>query len=73
MRDQLEIAPIKKVFRIIDSCTNGDQLKNCEKIANNYTELAKERGVINFNKVKETLNIKIQEKEDELEYIEENC
>jgi len=73
MENHLDIVPIKKVFRIIDSCTNHTQLKTCEKLADIYTELVKEKGVINFKKVKETLDIKIQEKEVELEYIEENC
>lgn len=73
MENQLDIVPIKKVFSIIDSCTNSNQLKTCEKLADIYTELAKEKGVINFKTVKETLNIKLQEKEDELEYIENYC
>ncbi len=71
MAYNLDIVPITKVFSIIDSCTNQTQLKTCEKIAVAYTQLAKEKGVINFKQVKETLNIKIHEKEAELEYIEE--
>lgn len=71
MKNILDIAPIKEVFSIIDSCTNSTQLKTCEQLAINYTKLAKEKGVINFKQVKETLDIKIQEKEVELEYIEE--
>jgi hypothetical protein len=72
MEDQLDIVPIRKVFSIIDSCTNHTQLKTCEKLVDAYTELAKEKGVINSKVIKETLNIKIQEKEEELAYIEKN-
>ena len=71
MEKKLEIVPITKVFSIIDSCTNDAQLKTCERIAIAYTQLAKEKGVINFRQVKETLDIKIREKEEELGYIEE--
>jgi len=70
MANQLDIVPITKVFSIIDSCTNQTQLKTCERIAVAYTQLAKEKGVVNFKQVKETLDIKLQEKEAELEYIE---
>jgi hypothetical protein len=71
MNNNLELIPIKKVFSIIDSCINSSQLKTCERLAIAYTQLAKEKGVINFKKIQETLNIKIQEKKVELEYIEE--
>ena len=67
------IVSIKKVFSIIDSCINHTQLKTCEKLVDVYTELVKEKGVVNFELVRKTLNIKIKEKELELEYIESNC
>ena len=70
MENQLDIVPITKVFSIIDSCTNEAQLKTCERIAIAYTQLAKEKGVVNFRQVKEILDRKIHEKEAELEYIE---
>jgi len=70
MANQLDIVPITKVFSIIDSCTNEDQLKTCERIAVAYTQLAKEKGVVNFKQVKKILDRKIHEKEAELEYIE---
>jgi hypothetical protein len=70
MENTLDIAPISEVFNIIDSCTNHKQLETCEQLAINYARLAKEKGVINFKRVKEVLDIKIQEKEEELQYIE---
>ena len=71
--ENLDIIPIKKVFSIIDSCTNAVQLKTCERLVIVYTQLAKEKGVINFKDVKETLDLKIHEKEEELEYIKTYC
>lgn len=65
-----ELVPITKVFKIIDSCINSNQLKTCKELANIYTNLVRKKGVINFGDVKETLDIKILEKEIELEYIE---
>jgi len=62
----MEIVPIKKVFRIIDSCTNVKQLKTCEKLAHYYTETIKRKGVINPSLVRETLQIRINEKREEL-------
>jgi len=73
MENKLELVPIKRVFGIIDSCTNANQLKTCERLVKGYTELAREKGVVNFKDVKKTLNRKIREKEDELEYIETFC
>jgi len=70
MKETLDLAPITKVFKIIDSCTNHEQLKTCEKLANAYTKLAKEKGIINFNDVKKALYIRIWEREEELKYIE---
>ena len=73
MKKQLELAPIKKVFSIINSCTNINQVQTCKKLVESYTQLAKEKGVVNFKDIKKTLNIKIKEKETELEYIENFC
>ena len=61
-----DIVSIKKVFRIIDSCTNGKQLNTCIKLAELYTELVKSKGVVNPTLVKETIYIKINEKREEL-------
>ena len=66
----LDIAPITQVINIIDSCTNDAQLETCKKLAVYYARLAKEKGVINSQDVKETLDLKIEEKRTELEYIE---
>ena len=73
MEDTLDIAPISKVFEVINSCINDKQLETCKKMAVYYTRLAKEKGVINPKAVKETLDIKIEEKRTELEYIESFC
>jgi hypothetical protein len=67
------IVPIKKVFSIIDSCTNLDQLEGCKKLASAYTKLIISKGVINSELVQETLTIKIQEKQEELEMVETFC
>ena len=69
----LEIAPISQVFTIIDSCINEAQLETCKKLAVYYSQMAKEKGVINSSVVKETLDLKIEEKRTELEYIESFC
>jgi len=70
MEETLSLAPITRVFSIIDSCTNSNQLKTCEKLADAYTKLAKEKGVVNFKDVRHVLDIKIKEREEELRYIE---
>ena len=65
MNDQ-KIVPIKKIFRIIDSCTNVKQLKTCKRLADLYTERVRRQGVINPTLVNETLYIRINEKKEEL-------
>jgi hypothetical protein len=70
MEEALELVPITKVFSIIDSCINHNQLKTCEKLADVYTQLVKEKGVVNFRDVKHVLEIKIEERREELELIE---
>lgn len=65
-----DIVSITRVFKIINSCTNLDQLKTCENLAEAYTKMAKGKGVINFKDVHRALEIKINEKREELEYIE---
>lgn len=67
------LVPIKKVFSIIDSCTNVDQLAGCKKLASAYTKLVISKGVINPELVKETLDIRIQERQEELERVETFC
>ena len=71
MVNELDIVPISKVFSIINSCVNQSQLKTCRQLAIYYTQLAKEKGVVNSKAVKKVLDIKIKEKSNELEYIEE--
>jgi len=61
-----EIVPITRVFKIIDSCRNLKQLNTCKKLAEVYTDLVKSKGVVNYNKVKEILFIRINEKREEL-------
>lgn len=70
MESDLHIAPISRVFRIIDSCTSENQLQSCKRISSLYARLVRQRGVINFKEVKKTLDRKILEKENELKYIE---
>jgi hypothetical protein len=67
------LVPIKKVFGIIDSCTNLDQLEGCKRLASAYTKLVILKGVINPELVDETLKIKIKEKQEELKMIETFC
>jgi hypothetical protein len=67
------LVPIKKVFSIIDSCTNVDQLAGCKKLASAYTKLVTSKGVVNPELVDETLQIKINEKREELEMVENFC
>jgi hypothetical protein len=67
------LVPIKKVFSIIDSCTNIDQLEGCKRLASAYTKLVTSKGVINPELVDETLQIKIKEKQEELEMVENFC
>lgn len=67
------LVPIKKVFSIIDSCTNVDQLNGCKKLASAYTKLVTSKGVINPELVDETLQIRINEKREELEMVETFC
>jgi len=69
-KDSLELAPISQVFSIIDSCINQNQLETCKKLAKFYTELAREKGVVNSRDIKTNLDLKIEEKITELEYIE---
>lgn len=73
MTNQLEIAPISKVISIIDSCINESQIETCKKLAYYYSILAKEKGVVNFEVVKETLDLKIEERVSELDYVESFC
>ncbi|NMC61323.1 MAG: hypothetical protein GYA51_18370 [Candidatus Methanofastidiosa archaeon] len=61
-----QIAPIRKVFNIIDSCENSQQLRTCMKLADYYTQMVKEKGVVNHSLVKETIYIRINEKKEEL-------
>jgi hypothetical protein len=73
MKNSLDIVPITKVFSIIDSCINAEQIEGCAKLAVAYTNLAKSKGVINSDLIAETLHIKLQEKIEELERVETFC
>jgi hypothetical protein len=70
MEDNLDLVPIKKVFTIIDSCTNTKQIEGCQRLAKAYTELVRAKGVINFDLVDKTLQTKIKQKIEQLELIE---
>ena len=63
--------PIKKIFSIINSCYNENQLRSCVKLANNYTRLVQRSGVVNYGLVRETLLIKIKERMNELKLTNE--
>jgi len=65
------LAPIKEVIKIINSCTNETQLKTCERLKDVYAKLAQSKGVINPEAIRKTLDRKIKEKRMELAYIEE--
>ena len=62
----MSLIPIKKVFSIIDSCTNTDQLEGCKRLALAYTKLVASKGVINPELVEKTLLIRIKEKQEKL-------
>jgi hypothetical protein len=70
MKNLVPLVPISKVFSIIDSCTNTEQLAGCKRLATAYTSLVKSKGVINSDLVDETLQIKLQEKREEIEMCE---
>ncbi len=63
-----KIVPIKKIFKIIDSCITDKQLKTCEKIADFYVKMIKSK-VINYSLIKESLYIRINEKREELKRV----
>lgn len=62
----MDIIPIKKVFRIIDSCINLEQLDSCKNIAESYTNLISRKNVVNYEKVREVIYIKINERKEEI-------
>jgi hypothetical protein len=64
------IISIKRVFGIINSCINDKQLETCKTIANVYSRMAKSKGVVNWESMKESIYVKIMEKKEELELIE---
>jgi len=64
------LAPVKDVMNIIDSCTNEGQLKTCEELKRVYSRMAKSMGVVNSEDLENALEIKIQEKREELTYAE---
>ena len=67
--NEIKIVPIKKVFKIIDSCTNTKQLETCVRLADLYTGMIKRKGLINPTLVHETLLIRINERKEELKLL----
>lgn len=65
----MKIISIKKIFKIIDSCTNIEQLNTCKNIADLYTKMSSFNGVINYESIRETLYDRINSKRNEIEYI----
>lgn len=66
MENNHGLPPIKNVFKIIDSCINEKQLKTCLVLIDHYSQMAKRKGIVNHSLIRETLQIKIQEKRHEL-------
>ena len=66
----LSPTPILKVFSIIDSCRTIDQLEVCKRLIDVYINLIKNKGVLNFDLVEETLKIKLREKQEKIEKLE---
>jgi len=69
--NELELASVKDVMSIIDSCINDVQLDVCEKLKVVYSQRARSKGVVNPEDIEEVLEIKIQEKREEIKYAEE--
>ena len=65
-----ELAPVKEVIGIIDSCINEGQLETCDKLKKYYAQKARNFGVVNFEDIERELEIKIEEKREELRYAE---
>lgn len=66
-----ELASVKEVIGIIDSCINEGQLETCDKLKKYYARKARNFGVINSEDIERELGIKIEEKREELRYVEE--
>jgi hypothetical protein len=62
----MKIIPIKKIFKIIDSCINIEQLNSCKTIVNLYIQRISKQGVVNYEQVNHVLHIRINEKKEEL-------
>ena len=62
-----DIVSIKRVFSIINSCNNINQIEGCKNLIKSYRDLVRKKGVINYDLVYSTLEIKVKEKEAELE------
>lgn len=68
--DELELAPVKEVIGIIDSCINEGQLETCDELKKYYARKARNAGVVNPEDIERELSIKIEEKREELRYAE---
>lgn len=66
--NELDLAPVKDVLGIIDSCINEGQLDTCDKLKKYYAQRAKSFGVVNHQDIIEELSIRIQEKREEIRY-----
>jgi len=73
MKKNLEIIPISKIFSIINSCRNIEQTESCKKLIKLYIISIRSHGVIDYELVESALNIKVQEKIEELEIVENFC
>ena len=68
--NELELAPVKEVIGIIDSCINEGQLETCDRLKKYYARKARNFGVVNPEDIERELTIKIEEKREELRYAE---
>ena len=69
--NKLELAPVKEVLGLIDSCINEGQLKICDRLKEVYSEKAKSKGLVNPEDLERELSIRIEEKREEIRYAEE--
>lgn len=66
MSSPLQIVPISRLFNIIASCVNTEEIEICRSISKDYTEVAYKEGIVNWEKIDEVLKIKIGEREEEI-------
>lgn len=66
MKNELAHTTIYKIFKIVDSCINEEQLRNCNNISNSYARLIKNRGVTNPEVIKHMISTRIRNRENEI-------